>query len=52
MDSQQFRRFRKDMEAHTRKCWKCGYPKEESCKTSSCTAIHCLCRMTDPNIND
>jgi hypothetical protein len=53
MDNKQYKKFRKDMKHHGRKCWKCGYPKRDGCKGEpSCSAIHCACAMTDPDIKD
>ncbi len=52
MDARQHRKFKKDMKNHTRKCHKCGYPKQGSCKQTPCSAIHCACRLTDPDIKD
>ena len=52
MDERQHRRFKKDMKNHTRTCWKCGLPKNNACNQSSCSAMHCACAMTDPDIKD
>jgi hypothetical protein len=52
MDEREYKRFRKDMKNHTRKCWKCGLPKRDSCNQSPCSAHHCACAMTDPDIKD
>ena len=52
MDDVQYKRFQKDMKNHTKKCWKCGNPKRNTCKQTPCLAQHCACAMTDPDITD